>query len=485
LLHPRPSSIPALSTGPIAVGDQAAAAPTRWLPRYTACLVMIDALAMAIGGALGRLVRDGPIAVSGVPYLRVLVLAVPAWLVMLAASHAYDGRCLGLGSEEFRRVGNAASRSTAALAVVVFLFRIEVARGLVVLALPATCLFALLFRYLARQVLHRARADGAASHRVLVVGEGRSRDVLAAKLKACPNSGLRVVGVCRPVMQDSPGQISLAHVRSAVRAFGADTVAVAHSPGITAEVLRRMAWNLEGCGVDLLVAPAFTDVAGPRIHIRPLSGLPLLQIAQPEFTGARRVAKTAIDLVGALLLALLFSPVLLAAGVAVWLSSPGPVLFRQTRIGRDGAPFGMYKFRSMVADAESRLAELRAANDHADTVLFKLRDDPRITRVGRYLRRYSIDELPQLLNVLRGQMSLVGPRPPLPSEVARYEQDVHRRLLVQPGLTGLWQVSGRSDLDWEETVRLDLYYVENWSVALDVEILWKTMSAVLRGAGAR
>jgi exopolysaccharide biosynthesis polyprenyl glycosylphosphotransferase len=242
---------------------------------------------------------------------------------------------------------------------------------------------------------------------------------------------------------------------------------------------------LEGTGVNLLVAPALTDVAGPRIHVRPVSGLPLLQIAKPEFRGPRRLFKAAIDLLGALVLLILLSPLLLATAVVVRASGPGPVLFRQIRVGRGGRPFTMYKFRSMHSDAEHLLAELRTLNDHGEGVLFKLRDDPRITRIGKYLRRYSVDELPQLFNVLLGEMSLVGPRPPLPSEVARYAQDVHRRLLVKPGLTGLWQVSGRSDLDWEETVRLDLYYVENWSAALDAEILWKTFFAVLRGSGAR
>ena len=249
--------------------------------------------------------------------------------------------------------------------------------------------------------------------------------------------------------------------------------------------MRRIAWSLEGSGVDLLVAPALTDIAGPRINIRPVSGLPLLQVTEPEFSGAGRVLKGTLDVLGSLVLVLLLSPVLLGVALAVRLSGPGAVLFRQTRIGRGGEPFTILKFRTMHADAEQRLAELRAHNDHGDGVLFKLRDDPRITRIGRHLRRFSLDELPQLFNVLSGRMSLVGPRPPLPSEVERYEQHVHRRLLVKPGLTGLWQVSGRSDLDWSETVRLDLYYVENWSVSLDAEILWKTLRVVMQGSGAR
>jgi exopolysaccharide biosynthesis polyprenyl glycosylphosphotransferase len=485
----------ALRTGPISLTGPVPEPTAPWLPRFVAVLVVLDVAAFLLGGLIGALlssrdlagavpVRTAPVH-SGISYLGVLLLAVPAWVLGMAGSRAYEGRCLGLGSEEFRRVGNAAARFTAVLAIVVFLFKADLARGLIVLALPAATVCALVFRYLARQVLHRVRSAGHASHRVLVVGEGRARDVLAAKLQASPHSGLRVVGVCRPALRPARGEVSVDHVRQVVASVEADTVAVAHSDNLTPEVLRRIAWTLEGTGVDLLVAPALTDVAGPRIHVRPVSGLPLLQIAEPEFTGGRRVVKGTIDVVGAIVLLVLLSPLLLATAVIVRATSPGPVFFRQTRVGRDGVPFRMWKFRSMFIDAERRLEELRHLNDHGESVLFKMRDDPRVTGIGRILRRYSIDELPQLFNVLAGQMSLVGPRPPLPSEVARYERDVHRRLLVKPGLTGLWQVSGRSDLDWTETVRLDLYYVENWSVALDAEILWKTVSAVLRGSGAR
>jgi exopolysaccharide biosynthesis polyprenyl glycosylphosphotransferase len=481
------ASAPALRTGPIPLLGRPSPGAGRWLPRYVLALLLLDTLALCLGVLFGQLVRFNDLTgeIHGVAVADVLGLVTPAWVLMLAGSRAYDGCCLGLGSEEFRRVGNAAARFTALLAIVVFLLRWDVARGLVVAAVPAASVFALAFRYLARQVLHRARATGAASHRVLVVGEGRSRDVLAAKLQASPHSGLRVVGVCRPVLRDGRGVAGVDHVRRAVTSVGADTVAVAHSPELTPEVLRRVAWTLEGTGVDLLVAPALTDVAGPRIHVRPVSGLPLLQIAEPELRGVRRVLKGTVDLVGALALLVAASPLLAVVSALVALTSRGPVLFTQIRVGRDGRPFRMFKFRSMHQDAERRLEELRQYNDHDGSVLFKMRDDPRVTGVGRFLRRYSVDELPQLLNVLAGQMSLVGPRPPLPEEVARYERDVHRRLLVKPGMTGLWQVSGRADLDWLETVRLDLYYVENWSVALDAEILWKTLSAVLRGSGAR
>jgi exopolysaccharide biosynthesis polyprenyl glycosylphosphotransferase len=231
------------------------------------------------------------------------------------------------------------------------------------------------------------------------------------------------------------------------------------------------------------VAPGLIEVAGPRLHIRPFEGLPLLSVEQPRFEGWSRVVKGVADRTVAALALLVLSPLLLAIALAVGVSSPGPVLYRQERVGINGRSFTMLKFRSMVQDADRQVDALRDDNI-SDGLLFKLRSDPRVTPVGRWLRRLSLDELPQLFNILGGSMSLVGPRPPLPSEVARYDSSVSRRLLVKPGLTGLWQVSGRSDLPWEEAVRLDLRYVENWSLALDLLILWKTARAVLSRSGA-
>ena len=231
------------------------------------------------------------------------------------------------------------------------------------------------------------------------------------------------------------------------------------------------------------MASSLVDVAGGRTTIRPVDGLPMLHVEHPNLSGAGRVLKALIDRLAAAVLLVALSPALAAIVLAVRAGSPGPVLFRQVRVGKDGREFVMYKFRTMHRDAADRVAELRHLNDY-DDVLFKLRNDPRVTRTGRWLRRFSLDELPQLINVLRGQMSLVGPRPPLPEEVAVYPEDVRRRLAVRPGLTGLWQVSGRSDLPFEEAVKLDLRYVENWSFSLDLVILLRTLSAVCRATGA-
>jgi exopolysaccharide biosynthesis polyprenyl glycosylphosphotransferase len=232
------------------------------------------------------------------------------------------------------------------------------------------------------------------------------------------------------------------------------------------------------------VAPTLVEVAGPRIAIRPIAGLPLMHVDHPELTGGRRLAKELFDRCTAAVLLLLLSPFLLIIAGLLKITSGGPVIFQQRRIGRNGEPFTIVKFRTMVRDAECLRADVIHLNEHDAGPLFKIRDDPRVTPLGGWLRRYSLDELPQLINVLIGDMSLVGPRPPLPREVKEYGLDARRRLVVKPGLTGLWQISGRSDLDWEESVRLDLRYVENWSLALDALILWKTVFVVIRGAGA-
>ena len=476
------------TTGPLDLSQFATAHRPRWVPYFVFGLLMLDPATLMTGGYLGQATRFARVGgeIQGMPYNAVIGACIPVWLFVLAASGCYERGILGWGAEEYRRVTNGAARFTAVVALAMFLVKWQLARGLVVVALPTALLLTLLARFFARKVLHVARASGSASHRVLVVGDGTPRDHLVEKLRSSYYYGLEVVGVCRIPAAGPSGERDFTHMRWLAGQVKADTVAVAHSPHVSSDLLRRLAWSLEGADVDLLVAPALTDIAGPRIHVRPVSGLPLLQIAEPQFTGIRRVVKGLIDFAASAVLLVLLSPVFLVVALIVRSSSPGPVFFRQVRIGRDGKAFTMLKFRSMYADAEDRLDGLVALNDHGDGgVLFKLHDDPRITRIGKTLRRYSFDELPQLINVLRADMSLVGPRPPLPSEVAQYERDVHRRLLVKPGITGLWQVSGRSDLDWDETVRLDLYYVENWSVALDTEIVWKTVWAVAKGSGAR
>lgn len=456
--------------------------------RYVAGLVLVDALAASIAAMVAYLVR---FSAGDDGYLIAAIVMPALWVAMVALFDGYEPRVLGLGSEEFQQVLRALVAATAVLGFVSYAFKLEVARGYVVLALPLATLLTLVGRYAARKWLHRRRMNGAYLHSVVAVGAEQAVVDLVTRLRHDRYSGMQVVGAC---LSSGDGALLVGlgvpllgdvdDVARAVRGSGADTVAVAGGVGIDPTRLRRLSWELEGTDTDLVVSPGLIEVAGPRLHIRPVSGLPLLHVEEPQFSGVRRVLKGAFDRVAATVALLLAAPLILGIAAAVRLSSDGPVIFRQTRTGRAGREFTLLKFRSMYQDAELRRTELLDRNERAEGLLFKMRNDPRITPVGRWLRRFSLDELPQLVNVVLGHMSLVGPRPPLPAEVALYEDDVRRRLLVKPGLTGLWQVSGRSDLTWEESVRLDLRYVENWSFALDLMILWKTGSAISRGRGA-
>jgi len=466
-----------------------------WLQRYTRALVLVDLVALLVASSVALVGRFGPdptVTVGGVSYFVVAALIPVVWLPVLAVSRCYEPRFLGSGGEEFRRVFNASIRFTALLALFAYAAKFDVARGFVAIVLPVGTLLLLLGRLCARAVLHRRRKQGRCSHRVLVVGTHLHVQELVDQLRREPLAGLKVVGACVPGGKPTvelgdglpvPVMGGLTDVHRALVVAGADTVAVTASPGLHGEALRRLSYELEGTGVDLLVAPALTNVSGTRISIRPVAGLPLLHLDEPELTGVRTLIKGVFDRTAAGLGLVVLLPLLLLIAIGVRLSSPGPALFKQVRVGRNGEHFCVWKFRSMHVDAEERLEELRAWNEH-DGVLFKLRKDPRVTPFGRWLRAYSLDELPQLVNVLQGHMSLVGPRPPLPDEVNRYVGHTRRRLLVKPGITGLWQVSGRSDLSWEDTVRLDLQYVENWSLGLDLTVLAKTVSTVLRGDGA-
>jgi exopolysaccharide biosynthesis polyprenyl glycosylphosphotransferase len=463
----------------------------RWERRYVRSLVVCDLIAGSTAGAVTFALRFGD---QVTPYNRAYILlsaVVPVILLLgLAVSRAYERRFLFVGTDEYQRVLRAGVGLIAGAALTSYALDLDLARSYVLAGLPTAVVTAVVLRFALRKRLHVARARGESLRRVIVVGHGLSVVGLTRQLRRERYHGLEVVGVCLPPGRDRTGPTgglkvfgTFDDVAGAVEQADADTVVVLSCPELDGAALRRLAWRLERDEVDLIVASALVDVAGARTTIRPFDGLPMLHVEHPRLHGGSRLVKDLVDRVGALLLLLLFGPLLLAVALCVRCTSRGPVLFRQVRVGRDGRHFRIYKFRSMYVDAEARLAELRHLNEQ-DGVLFKIRDDPRVTRVGGWLRRFSLDELPQLLNVLLGQMSLVGPRPPLPSEVAAYADDVRRRLAVKPGMTGLWQVSGRSDLPWEEAVRLDLRYVENWSLSLDLVILLRTMTAVLRSSGA-
>lgn len=462
--------------------------PGALLERYRRLALTVDAASAALAGLLALMFRFGQYTST---LYAVLTMIVPAvWLVLVALQRGYEFRYLGTGPDEYRRVVTAGLVLFTVLAVASYAGQYELSRIYVLVAVPGTVLLSLGFRQLLRGWIYRARVRGRGLQKVLVVGRSDAAVAVIEKLDHEPWHGLVAVGACVPPVGP---QVSHVHgvpvvgdpnqILEAVDELKVHVVAVVSHPDLSGQALRRLGWALEERNVELVVSPGIIEVAGPRLSIRPVAGLSLLHLERPAISGARRISKNVFDKVAGLFLTMVALPVMAAIAVAVKVTSPGPVLFRQIRIGVDGSEFTMLKFRSMVVDAEARKADLVAQNEGND-VLFKMKRDPRVTKVGAVIRRFSLDELPQLLNVVRGDMSLVGPRPPLPEEVAGYSNDATRRLRVRPGLTGLWQVSGRSDLSWEESLRLDLRYVDNWTLALDLAILWRTLRAVVKGSGA-
>ncbi len=427
---------------------------------------------------------------NGTAAYLLLSLALPIlWLVGLRLGGAYDIRLIGTGSEEFRRVLNTGVSLTAVIAISSYAGNIALSRGYVAIALPSVTGLDVMARYGMRRYLHRLRQAGHCMQDVVAVGHEPAVRQLITELRRETCHGLSVVAACLAQPEGFrkvagvPVYGGFHDVPAAVRRYAADAVAVLACPEIDGIKLRGLAWKLEETGTRLCVSPALLDVAGPRTTVRPVAGLTLLHVDHPQLGGIRLVGKELFDRCAAAAALTVLAPLMGALAAAIWISDRGPALFTQVRVGKDGRAFRIYKFRTMVVDAEQRRAQLLADND-ADGILFKLRADPRVTALGAHLRRWSLDELPQLINVFLGDMSLVGPRPALPEEAARYADHVRRRLVVKPGLTGLWQVNGRSDLSWEEAIRLDLRYVENWSFTLDLQILWKTVSVLLHKTGA-
>ena len=460
-----------------------------WTSTYLRTAAVLDSLCSLLAGLIALEVR---FAVQGdvlAGYVALTAVLPVLWLASVALTGGYDPRFIGVGSDEFRRVLNAAVSLTAGVAVVAYAAKFDLARGYVVVALPCAGIFDLLARYGLRKRLHRQRRSGQYMRRTVAVGHPAPVRDLVSLLRRDSHHGLSVVAACvagarhQDEVADVPICGGLDSVASVVSRFNADTVAILACPEMNGARLRELAWDLEKTGTEMCVASALLDVAGPRTTIRPVAGLPLLHVDHAELAGSKQVIKAVFDRVSAVLALALLAPLFVVIALAIRITDGGPAFFRQIRVGKDGEPFTVWKFRTMVVDAEARKEQLLVRND-ADGALFKMRRDPRVTRTGAWLRRGSLDELPQLLNVMSGTMSLVGPRPALPVEVAKYGHHMRRRLAVKPGITGLWQINGRSDLPWDEAERLDLRYVENWSLVLDLQILWKTLSAVARGSGA-
>lgn len=468
---------------------------------YARVLQAGDAAILFAALALAQIVRfgvdDTAQAHVFVPlsYAVLGVLIGGTWWISLQVVGARSTRVIGHGPEEYRRVVRATVATFAILAMISLLFEMTASRVYLAVAFPLGLIGLLAWRKIARVALHRRRVAGKGLANVLVVGGVDSATKVAEWMAGNATAGFRVTGVWSPrVTTDFPGWLTLRNrsvpvlsnsrtLHDAVLVSGAEVVLVSDTEQLGGAVMRELTWELDAMGVDLMLSPNVLDVAPSRLYMHDVSGMPLLHLEAPRYSGATKFAKAAFDRVGAAVLVVVLSPLLLIAAIAVTIGRDGPVLFRQERAGIDGKPFRMIKFRSMKVGAHDEYVKVMSAAGQTQP-LAKLARDPRVTKVGGILRRYSLDELPQLFNVLSGDMSLVGPRPPFGFEVEQYDHVAYRRLRVRPGMTGLWQVSGRSDLSFEEAIRLDVYYVENWSMTSDLIILWKTARAVIGSDGA-
>jgi exopolysaccharide biosynthesis polyprenyl glycosylphosphotransferase len=481
----------------------AGASTAGWQSTYAGWLAVSDLITIVAAVGIAQWIRFGSAPsggalplLSNITYLEVSVAIALGWMAALTINGARSTRVIGSGVEEYRRVWWATISTFGTVAIISMLFKLELARGYLMVALPLGVLGLLVSRWVARRIVVRLRKHhGRCVTRMLVVGSPQAVRDLTLGLSREPWSGYDIVGACIPGQYSRDG-IGIPgfgavpvlgneeSVARAVVASGSHAVAVAATEQFHGTGLRELSWELENLDVDLLVAPGVVDVAGPRLHMRPVAGLPLIHVEKPQYHGAKRFQKRAFDIVFSGLALLFGLPLLLLIALAVKLTSRGPVFYRQERIGLDGEPFEMIKFRTMVVGADAMLEEVAHLNESDSGVLFKIRKDPRVTPLGRFLRKYSLDELPQFINAFTGEMSVVGPRPPLESEVASYDDQTMRRLLVKPGITGLWQVSGRSDLSWEDSVRLDMFYVENWSIMADIVIALKTARVVFNHSGS-
>ncbi len=489
-----------VATGGVQFPIDAPASAVRWRRRYrdrlritdSAVVVVVLLTAVAWRFAVDRaaLVTE-PFERVGVP-----VIIAATWLTALAAFRTRDCHVVGNGVLEYKRVLNATATAYGILAIAFLLTQVQHSRAYFIVALPLGTGGLLLGRWMWRRWLRSQREFGHYLSRALIVGSRSDVEYVAGQIARDHGTGYVAVGAVsdgadaedlvvdgRRVPVIGHGEGGARAVAAAAERCQADSVIISGRFGSGDEDVRQLSWSLEGTATELVLSSRLTDVAGPRIHFRPVEGLPLLHVEIPTFDGWRHVLKRTFDIVVAAAALVLLAPMLLVIALAIRLHDGGPVIFSQTRCGRDGRTFQMLKFRSMTPTAEQDLAGLLDRNEGAG-MLFKMRNDPRVTTVGRVLREHSLDELPQFWNILMGDMSVVGPRPPLVREVKAYDGPVHRRLMIKPGLTGMWQISGRSDLSWEESVRLDLYYVENWSLTGDLMIVWRTLKAVARPRGA-
>lgn len=455
---------------------------------YATRAVIWDIVAVTAAATVGFILRwtiPYNLNISDRTYVFFAGVVVVSWIGVLVLRGAYDTRILGVGSEEFKRIVGASALVFAAIAIVSFALKLDLSRGFVLITFVAGMLLLLSVRWVLRSWLRHERMYGHFLHRTIVIGSGAAQTEIVDMLDRDPVAGFTVVDVIEePSVEVTDSELDawLDEVMARISLQDADTVAVAGSPALGQRVIQRLSWRLEGPRVDLLVAPNVGDIAGPRVSMRMAADLPLLHLDEPHLTGPKRVIKRTLDITVGIVLFVLFLPFMVVAAIGTFATSRGPIFYVQQRVGRGGEMITVTKFRTMYVGADKERERVIGTPD--ESIFERYKSDPRITPFGRILRRWSIDEMPQVINVIGGSMSLVGPRPVLPDELGLFDDADHRRHLTKPGLTGLWQVSGRKEVDWDERMRMDLEYVENWSPALDLVIVAKTAKVVLSGKGA-
>jgi exopolysaccharide biosynthesis polyprenyl glycosylphosphotransferase len=455
-----------------------------WKPKLRREIASVDFLVLLSVTVVNLRIRFPQIWIDDlnnyeIKNIGIATVILSSWIFVLWFNGSRDTNILGFGADEYKRLINAALFSFTFIAFISYIFKLEISRGFVLSIYPSGLISLFIFRRILRKRLLKSRNKGRYVSRVLLLHSGEA-DPVEKRLLLAKHAGLNIV---QKLQTKESEEFNHKQIVASALTNNCDQIMVGQSAIISASELRNLGWALEETSIDLVVAPAVTEIAGPRLKVSNVEGLPLLHLDQPVFSGSAKAAKRLLDLFLSTIGLILISPFLIVIALIIKIHDRGTVLYSQKRVGQNNKEFNVYKFRTMYEGSHEKRDEVMAQTNK-DLRLAKSPNDPRITKPGTFLRRWSIDEIPQIINVFKGEMSLVGPRPPLAVEVNMYEKSERRRLLVKPGLTGLWQVSGRSELDWEDSVRLDLYYVENWSLTLDILILIRTAAAVWRGEGA-
>lgn len=480
----------------------------RWRFAFVASLIAIDLAVMLLSLTVSLVINGAAFDAIGdvMPFWLFLILFSLIWLLCLAFAGTYHRHVMADGYELYAKIINASLLTIISYCSLAFIFKLALPRTALIIAPVIAFFLDIIARWQMRQALHRHRSKGSCKYRTVVIGSSDGINKALQTMRNCMNWGCEPVAVCPieadPASKDAyvvtsytpdaniegSSKLKVIPFNSAFpricESLGVQEVYVADVLSRDSEMLHGLSLAVESLGMELALAVSLADVSGHRLYLRNTTEQPVLLASLPQYTGAANVIKRLLDIIGSLCALIISSPILLGVAIAIKLDDGGPVFFSQTRIGLHGKPFKMYKFRSMVTNAEELKKKLAEETGQEDRFIFKMKDDPRITKVGHFIRKTSLDEFPQFYNVLKGDMSLVGPRPALPEEVARYGSLYSARLLVKPGITGPWQVSGRSDLSQEQSEYLDVSYIENWSIAGDLAILAKTVMVIFTGCGS-